>query len=174
MKLKLFIQLLAIALMLAMLLPTLASCVTITDPQETTAESTTPQSETTKPEDTDKSPTNIEGNITGQTYKNLYFNLSLHLPAHWYFESDSKIASNPLTCFSNRTTAQKAASEFVVDCRAVNDATADAIEITIEKKKEKVSDPWYSISEYFKNKPKGWESTKTDTNLFPRIAPNVI
>ena len=170
MKSKLFIQLLAIALMLAMLLPTLASCglVTITDPKETTTEGTTPQTETTKPQETNKKPTNLEGTVTGKTYKNQYFNLSLHLPAHWYFESDSKIASNPLTCFSNRTTAQKAASEFVVDCRAVNDATADVIEITIEKKKEGVSDPWYSISEYFKNKPKGWNSTRT-SNRNPTI-----
>ena len=55
MKSKLFIQLLAIVLMVAMLLPTLASCVTITEPEETTdtevetttqktVESTTPQS----------------------------------------------------------------------------------------------------------------------------------
>ena len=170
MKSKLFIQLLAIALMLAMLLPTLASCglVTITDPKETTTEDTTPQTETTKPQETNKKPTNLEGTVTGKTYKNQYFNLSLHLPAHWYFASDSKIASNSLTCFSNRTTAQKAASEFVVDCRAVNDATDDAIEITIEKKKEGVSDPWYSISEYFKNKPKGWNTTQT-SNRNPTI-----
>ena len=175
MKSKLFIQLLAIVLMVAMLLPTLASCVTITEPEETTdtevetttqktVESTTPKPQDPTPPPVPQKPTNLEGVKDEKTYLNQYFNLSLQLPAHWYFESDSEIASTPLTCFSDRTAAQKKATEFMVACRAVNDATADAIEITIEKKKEGVSDPWYSISEYFKNKPKGWESTKTNTS----------
>ena len=167
---KIKFRIVAVILVVVMIVSTLASCgfVTITDPEETTEESTPPETDGTTPEETDKNPTNLEGTVSEKTYKNQYFNLSLHLPAHWYFESDSEIASSALTCFSNRTAQQKEDSEFKVECRAVNDATDDVIEITIEKKKEGVSDPWYSISEYFKNKPKGWNITQT-SNRNPTI-----
>ena len=69
--------------------------------------------------------------------------------------------------FKQNGTAKRE-SGFKVECRAVNDATDDVIEITVEKKKEDVSDPWYSISEYFKNKPKGWNTTQT-SNRNPTI-----
>ena len=163
---KIKFRIVAVILVVVMIVSTLASCgfVTITDPEETTEESTPPETDGTTPEEADKNPTNLEGTVSEKTYKNQYFNLSLHLPAHWYFESDSEIASSALTCFSNRTAQQKEDSEFKVECRAVNDATDDVIEITIEKKKEGVSDPWYSISEYFKNKPKGWNITQTSNH----------
>ena len=72
MKSKLFIQLLAIVLMVAMLLPTLASCVTITEPEETTdtevetttqkpVESTTPKPQGPTPPPVPQKPTNLEG-----------------------------------------------------------------------------------------------------------------
>ena len=167
---KIKFRIVAVILVVVMIVSTLASCgfVPTTDPEETTEESTPSETDGTTPEETDKNPTNLEGTVSEKTYKNQYFNLSLHLPAHWYFESDSEIASSALTCFSNRTAQQKEDSEFKVECRAVNDATDDVIEITIEKKKEGVSDPGYSISEYFKNKPKGWNTTQT-SNRNPTI-----
>jgi len=113
-------------------------------------------------------PMDVLGACEGKSYKNEYFDISLNLPAHWYFESAEKISEIPLTVFSARTDEQLLSSEFSVECRAVNDANDDVIEITVEKKKEGVSDPWYSISEYFKNKPKGWNTTRT-SNRNPTI-----
>ena len=135
---------LALLLLTALVLPLLAAC-TLTpdvDPVQSEQSTTAPEATTSAP--TPDTPTDVSGTVNGQTYVNKYFDLSLMLPAHWYFESDSEIASSALTCFSNRTAQQKQESKFEVECRAVNDATNDVIEITVEKKKDGVSDPWYS------------------------------
>ena len=153
------VKIISLLLVVAMMLPMLTSCIyDASEPTEPPTEQPTEAPTEGKGEPVD---VNTSGSADGKTYVNRYFDLSLQLPAHWYFESDSNIESSPLTCFSSRTAQQKRESGFKVECRAVNDATDDVIEITVEKKKEDVSDPWYSISEYFKNKPKGWSTTQT-------------
>lgn len=157
------VKIISLLLVVAMMLPMLASCIyDASEPTEPPTEQPT-EAPTEAPTEGKGEPVdvNTSGSADGKTYVNRYFDLSLQLPAHWYFESDSNIESSPLTCFSSRTAQQKRESGFKVECRAVNDATDDVIEITVEKKKEDVSDPWYSISEYFKNKPKGWSTTQT-------------
>lgn len=159
-------KLLSLALAVAIVMPTFASCglITVTEPEQTDKKATEAQQTPTEGQQSGTKPKDTKGSCEDGTYKNEYFDISLHLPPHWYFESEADIAASHLTFFSERTSAQKAESNFRVECRAVNDATKDAIEITVEKKKEGVSDPWYSISEYFKNKPGGWEATKTDNS----------
>ena len=107
-------EFLSLLLAVAMLFSTLASC------------------STGGGDDTDTT-TVVTGTTEGRTYKNEYFDLSLTLPAHWLFEDKDNLSENPYLFFSKRTDDEKKASDFSLECRAVNEVTADAIEISIEK-----------------------------------------
>ncbi|MBE6594824.1 MAG: hypothetical protein E7644_03375 [Ruminococcaceae bacterium] len=102
----------------------------------------------------------IHGSTVGNVYKNEYFDLSLTLPAHWVFEDKENLSENPYLFFSNRTDEEKAASDFSFECRAVNEVTADAIEISVEKLDSKYAggsswnfSNWATGSGRFRNRP---------------------
>lgn len=111
---KTTLRLIAILLTLAIIFPTFAACSGTED-------------------DKNDDPVSITGSIGGQTYKNEYFDLSLTIPSHWEFENVESMETNPYLFFSDRTEEEKKETEFLMECRAVNSVTADAIEISIEK-----------------------------------------
>ena len=80
-----------------------------------------------------KGPKSVTGQTAGNTYTNEYFDLSLTLPAHWVFEDKNNLTENPYFFFSDLTEQEKKDKGFALECRAVNEVTADAIEISIEK-----------------------------------------
>ncbi|MBE6633874.1 MAG: hypothetical protein E7620_05980, partial [Ruminococcaceae bacterium] len=134
-------KLLALLLVVTMLFSTLASC------------------STGGGSDTD-TPSAVTGTTEGSTYKNEYFDLSLTLPAHWLFEDKDHLSENPYLFFSKRTDEEKKASDFSLECRAVNEVTADAIEISIEKLDSKYTrggswnfSNWSTGSGRFHNRP---------------------
>ena len=134
-------KLLALLLVVTMLFSTLASCVTGGG------------------DDTD-TPSAVTGTTEGSTYKNEFFDLSLTLPAHWLFEDKDNLSENPYLFFSKRTDEEKKASDFSLECRAVNEVTADAIEISIEKLDSKYTrggswnfSNWSTGSGRFNNRP---------------------
>ena len=99
------VKIISLLLVVAMMLPMLASCIyDASEPTEPPPEQPTEAPTEGKGEPVD---VNTSGSADGKTYVNRYFDLSLQLPAHWYFESDSNIESSPLTCFSSRTAQQK-------------------------------------------------------------------
>ncbi|MBQ7830885.1 MAG: NPCBM/NEW2 domain-containing protein [Clostridia bacterium] len=80
-----------------------------------------------------KGPKGVTGQTVGNTYTNEYFDLSLTLPVHWLFEDKKNLTENPYFFFSDLTEQEKKDKGFSFECRAVNEVTADAIEISIEK-----------------------------------------
>lgn len=99
----------------------------------------------------------VSGIVEDNVYKNEYFDLSLTIPAHWYFVKEG---NEPLTFFSDRTDEDKKVSELNIECLALNDVTGDAIEITVEKIPNLWSyDMWKSRNEYFNNIPNAFGST---------------
>lgn len=111
-------------------------------------------------DDPDDKINEILGEYTDQTYKNKYFDLSLTLPPHWYFENEQNIKSESFSFFSNQTEEELKKREFKVLCRAVNDVTEDAIEISVEKLQvehlgygEFNFNSWYYKCGYFNNNP---------------------
>ena len=119
-------RVIAMLLILATMLPMVASCGLASDDGE------------------ENGPVSVNGTNTDGVYVNEYFDLSLTLPAHWVFEDKENLSENPYFFFSKRTDEEKKASEFSLECRAVNEVTADAIEISIEKLDSKyaMGDSW--------------------------------
>ena len=144
---------LALLLAVTMLFSTLASC------------------STGGGSDTD-TPSTVTGTTEGSTYKNEYFDLSLTLPAHWLFEDKDNLSENPYFFFSKRTDEEKKASDFSLECRAVNEVTADAIEISIEKLDSKYVfngqwnfSNWSTGSGRFNGRPEYFESSGETVGL---------
>lgn len=139
---KKMMKILATTLAVVMTLPAFSSC--IIDGGESSA----PQG-----------GASLVGEIKEETYVNEYFDISLTLPAHWYFASEEAIETETLTFFSDRTEEEKKKSGFSVACRAENTVTEDVIEISVEKMSSEYYlngwrlDMWESRSGYFNGKP---------------------
>ena len=114
---KIKFRIVAVILVVVMMVSTLASCGILNGIEDVNG-------------DGEKS---VHGSTEGKVYKNEYFDLSLTLPAHWLFEDKDNLSENPYLFFSKRTDDEKKASDFSLECRAVNEVTADAIEISIER-----------------------------------------
>ena len=145
----------AILLVLAMMTATIASCglISITEPDGDNIKE-------------------LHGSVNGNVYTNEYFDLSLTIPAHWVFEDKDNLSENPYFFFSKRTDEEKKASDFSLECRAVNEVTADAIEISIEKLDSKYVfngqwnfSNWSTGSGRFRNRPDYIESAGETVGL---------
>lgn len=118
--------------------------------------------------------TSMTGTVEDRTYKNQFFDLSLTLPEHWYFDS---LENEPLTFFSERTEEETAETAFFVDCRAMNPVTGDAIEITVERipdtiyyASERHLYMWESRGGQFNNIPDGFQGGgETGCQIGPNI-----
>ena len=135
-------RVIAMLLTLATMLPMVASCGLASDDGE------------------ENGPVSVNGTNTDGVYVNEYFDLSLTLPAHWVFEDKENLSENPYFFFSKRTDEEKKASEFSLECRAVNEVTADAIEISVERLDSKYAmgdswnfSNWSTGSGRFQNRP---------------------
>ncbi|MBQ8388828.1 MAG: NPCBM/NEW2 domain-containing protein [Clostridia bacterium] len=145
---KLTFKVIALLLCAAILLPVLASCGFFESDGE------------------EKENADIHGSVSGKVYKNEYFDLSLTIPAHWVFEDKENLSENPYFFFTDRTESEKKNSEFSFECRAVNEVTADAIEISIEKLDSKYVfngqwnfSNWSTGSGRFSGRPEYFESS---------------
>ena len=138
----------ALLLVLAMLSSSLASCTVFLVDDDT------------------NDPTTVTGKTEGSVYKNEFFDLSLSLPAHWVFEDKNNLSDNPYFFFSKMTDEEKQNREFSLECRAVNEVTADAIEISVEKLDSKYVfngqwnfSNWSTGSGRFSGRPEYFESS---------------
>ena len=153
---KIKFRIVAVILVVVMIVSTLASCGILNGIEDVNG-------------DGEKS---VHGSTEGKVYKNEYFDLSLTLPAHWLFEDKDNLSENPYLFFSKRTDDEKKASDFSLECRAVNEVTADAIEISIEKLDSKYVtngnwnfSNWSTGSGRFNNRPDYIESAGETVGL---------
>ncbi|MBR4031813.1 MAG: NPCBM/NEW2 domain-containing protein [Clostridia bacterium] len=141
---KIKFRIIAVVLVVAMMVSTLASCGLLDDLVDENG-------------DGEKS---LYGSTEGRVYKNEYFDLSLTIPAHWVFEDKENLSDNPYFFFSDLTDEDKQGREFSLECRAVNPVTADAIEISVERLDSKYVfngqwnfSNWSTGSGRFRNRP---------------------